>query len=153
MMSLSSRSVTGALPCGQTTRAFFQSSSVHASRRAQSVRSFIVASCLRETRVIRSSVIPSRPSGADNAAALVAPRVRYLYYEVTELSYSSIPLLAVIATPVLGCGKPAVEDLDRCDNVDAMLLDIGLALRLVPFAVHCVGSNRCTYAGGDIPDA
>src|SRR5207302_2472544 len=112
------------------------SSSVIASRRAQSVRLFILLACFSDTRVIRSSVISSCPSGADNPAAFAPPRICDLDNRITELSDRPIPPLAVIASPVLGGDKAARKDPDRIDKVDAMLEDIGLALGLVPFEIH-----------------
>src|SRR5229473_2252603 len=153
-MSLSSRNVTGALPCGQTTRAFFQSSSVHgglsgssaalrsisssviASRRAQSVRLFILLACFSDTRVIRSSVISSCPSGADNPAAFAPPRVCNLDDRITEPSDRPIPPLAVIASQILGRDETGGKDRDRIDKVDAVLEDVGLTLGFVPFEIH-----------------
>src|ERR1700719_1565568 len=150
MMSLSSRSVTGALPGGQTTRAFFQSGSVNgglsgssaaarsisssviAARRVQSVSLFILRACFSETRVICSSVISSCPSGADDPTALAAPCVRDLNYVVTQRADGPVPLLAVVPPPILGLDELAGEDLNCVDEVDAVLEDVGVALRLVP---------------------
>src|SRR5216683_272616 len=172
MMSLSSRSVTGALPCGQTTRAFFQSSSVQnggasgssatarsisssvsASTRAQSVSLFIFRACFSETRVIRSSLISSCPPGTNDAAAIVTPCVDDLRNPAIQFAKRLVPALAIISAAILGLDETPGEHLDRIDKVDAMLEDIGLALRLVPFAVHRGRSNTCTYCQGDIPDA
>jgi hypothetical protein len=71
--------------------------------------------------VIRSSVIPTRPSGADDAAALAAPRIGDLNDVIAELPDGTIPSLAIVASPVFGLDEPAIENLGCRDEVDTML--------------------------------
>jgi hypothetical protein len=86
--------------------------------------------------VIRSSVISSCPSGADDPAAFAAPRVRDLDNCTTKPSDRPISPLAVIASLIFGIDKTSRENRDRIDKVDAMLEDIGLPLAFVPFEIH-----------------
>jgi len=86
--------------------------------------------------VIRSSVISSCPSGADDPAAFAAPRVCDLDDSITKPSDNPIPPLAVIAAPILGLDEATGKGPDCIDKVDAMLEDVGLTLGFVLFEIH-----------------
>lgn len=49
-----------------------------------------------------------------------------------------MPSLAIVAARILGFDEAARKHLDHIDKVDAMLEDVGLALRLIPFESHSV---------------
>jgi hypothetical protein len=55
-----------------------------------------------------------------------------LDHPAVELTECPISLLAVVAPLVHGLDEMADKDADRVDKVDAVLEDIGSALRLVP---------------------
>jgi hypothetical protein len=83
--------------------------------------------------VIRFLLTVACLSRADDPATTTAPCVDEVENLALDLPQRLKAPLAIVASPILGLENDAVEHTDRVEEVDAMLDEIGFALRLIPF--------------------